>query len=196
MAVKSNFASGEVLTASDVNTYLTNGGLVYIAETIIGAGATTSISFNNVFTSTFDNYQVLIDNFTPSIGNLGLNFRLRVGGVDAFGATDYKNAFLGLTDTGAASNFTSAGQDNGSTGMFNSSTTVVHSSATMIFFNPARTVRTNIQSHAQLFAGQLFHRTGSVLHDLTTAYDGFTLLLSGAGNITTLRVRIYGYRQA
>jgi len=196
MPVKSNFGSGEVLTASDVNTYLTNGGLVYISETLITAGSATSVSFNNVFTSTFDNYQVIIDSFRPSVADRGLNFRMRVGGVDAAGATDYKNAFLGLTAAGATSNFTSTGQDNGSTGVFNSSTTVSHGSATITFFNPARTERTNIQSHAQLFATQLFHRTGSVLHDLATAYDGFTLLLSSTGNITTLRVRIYGYRQA
>ena len=35
MAVKT-FSTGEVLTASDTNTYLNNGGLVYITSTIFG----------------------------------------------------------------------------------------------------------------------------------------------------------------
>lgn len=195
MAIKT-FTSGAVLTASDTNTYLNNGGLVYITQTLITAGSATSVSFNNVFTSTYDNYQIVIDGFTPSVVDRGLNFRLRVGGVDAAGATDYPNAFLGLTAAGAASNFTSTGDNYGSTGMFNSTTTIPYGSSVMNVFNPAKAERTFANVHAQLFATQLFHRTGSFYHNLTTAYDGFTLLLSGTGNITTLRVRVYGYRQA
>jgi hypothetical protein len=195
MAIKT-FSSGEVLTASDTNTYLNNGGLVYITETLVTAGSATSVSFNNVFTSTYDNYQIVIDGFTPSIGGRGLNLRLRVGGVDAAGATDYPNAFLGLTAAGVASNFSTTGDSYGSTGIYSSSTTIPYGSSTITMFNPARAVRTFANVHGQLFDAQLFHRTGSFQHNLATAYDGFTLFMSSTGNITTLRVRVYGYRQA
>ena len=58
MAVKSNFASGDVLTASDVNTYLTNGGLVYVAE---GSGTNVAtLDVNSVFSSTYDAYRLVI----------------------------------------------------------------------------------------------------------------------------------------
>lgn len=193
MAIKT-FTSGEVLTASDTNTYLTNGGLRYITETLITAGSATSVSFNNVFTSTYDNYQIVIDGFTPSVANRAIDFRLRVGGVDAAGATDYPNAFLGLTAAGVAANFTSTGINFGSTGLYNSSTTIPYGASILTVYNPARAVRTFVNVHAQLFDAQLFHRTGSFQHNLATAYDGFTLF--SGNSITTLRVRVYGYRQA
>lgn len=64
MAVKSNFASGDVLTASDVNTYLTNGGLVYIAGG--SATNTSALDVDNVFSSTYDNYRVVLQTASRS----------------------------------------------------------------------------------------------------------------------------------
>ena len=52
MAVKT-FSVGETLTASDTNTYLTNGGLVYITEGT--ASNTSAVDVNSVFSSTYDN---------------------------------------------------------------------------------------------------------------------------------------------
>jgi hypothetical protein len=64
MAVKSNFAAGNVLTASDTNTYLTNGGLVYITE---GTGTSTAaLDVNNIFSSTYDNYRVVLQTASRS----------------------------------------------------------------------------------------------------------------------------------
>jgi hypothetical protein len=39
MAIKT-FTTGEVLTASDTNTYLANSGLVYVKSQTIGSGVT------------------------------------------------------------------------------------------------------------------------------------------------------------
>ncbi|MCH9839060.1 hypothetical protein K0U83_25585 [bacterium] len=64
MAVKSNFAAGDVLTASNVNTYLTNGGLVYIAEG--SATNTSALDVNSVFSSTYDNYRVVLQTASRS----------------------------------------------------------------------------------------------------------------------------------
>ena len=196
MVVKNNWATGQVLTASDVNTYLTNGGLVYITQTLVSSGTATTLSINNCFTSSYDNYRIVIDGFTPQNAGRGLNFRLRVGGVDASGAADYWNAFLGLTAGGAASNFSTSGDSYGSTGIYNSSITVAFGATSIDIFNPAKAERTFANVHGQLYDSQLIHRTGSFAHTLTTAYDGFTLFLSGTGNIVSVRVRVYGYRQA
>ena len=53
MAIKT-FTTGEVLTASDTNTYLANAGLVYIAATT--ASAQTTIAIDNCFTTTYAHY--------------------------------------------------------------------------------------------------------------------------------------------
>ena len=57
MAIKT-FTSGEVLTASDTNTYLNNGGLVYITQGF--AIDTPALDVNSVFSSTYDNYRVVL----------------------------------------------------------------------------------------------------------------------------------------
>jgi len=63
MAIKT-FASGEILTASDTNTFLTNSGLVYIAQ---GFGINTSaLDANSVFSSTYDNYRVVVQTASRS----------------------------------------------------------------------------------------------------------------------------------
>lgn len=63
MAIKT-FSSGEVLTASDTNTYLNNGGLVYIAQGF--AINTSALDVNSVFSSTYDNYRVVLQTASRS----------------------------------------------------------------------------------------------------------------------------------
>ena len=63
MAIKT-LTSGEVLTASDTNTYLNNGGLVYIAEG--SATNTSALDVNSVFSSTYDNYRVVLQTASRS----------------------------------------------------------------------------------------------------------------------------------
>jgi hypothetical protein len=57
MAIKT-FTTGEVLTASDTNTYLANSGLVYIANATATSGTTLSIA--NAFSSTYENYRIVL----------------------------------------------------------------------------------------------------------------------------------------
>ena len=61
MAIKT-FTAGEVLTASDTNTYLANSGLVYVAGATLTV-TTTPSNITGVFSSTYTNYRVLL-NFT------------------------------------------------------------------------------------------------------------------------------------
>jgi len=56
MAIKT-FTTGEVLTASDTNTYLANSGLVYISTTTATSGSSVTVS--NCFSSTYDAYKII-----------------------------------------------------------------------------------------------------------------------------------------
>lgn len=195
MAIKT-FTSGEVLTASDTNTYLNNGGLVYITQTLVTAGSATSVSFNNCFSSTYANYRIVIDSFQPSNAARTLLMRMRNGGTDAT-TTDYYYGISGFFATGAAvSDFSTVGASSMTTGMYNSVNSLALGTATIDLFNPFAAERTFGQVHQIGYDSNFFYRTGLMEHNLTNSYDGFTLLLSGTGNITTLRVRVYGYRQA
>lgn len=195
MAIKT-FTSGEILTASDTNTFLTNGGLRYITQTLVTSGSATSVSFNNCFSSTYANYRIVIDSFQPSNAARTLLMRMRNGGTDATG-NDYFYALQGYFTTGAAvSDFNSAGTSSMTTGVYNSVNSLALGAATIDLFNPFAAERTFGNVHQTGYDSNFFYRTGMIEHNLTNSYDGFTLLMSGTGNITTLRVRVYGYRQA
>jgi hypothetical protein len=61
MAIKT-FTTGEVLTASDTNTYLANSGLVYIKSQTIREQLQVfrmTVAFSS---DTYDNYKILICN--------------------------------------------------------------------------------------------------------------------------------------
>lgn len=196
MPVKSNFASGDILTASNVNTYLTNGGLVYITEAT-ASGSATTLSINNCFSSTYNNYRILIDYFQPATALRALNMRLRVGGVDATG-TDYFYALSGVYVDNTATNTVSggAGANVCSTGLYNSTNTIAIGSSSIDVFAPFRAERTMMTISATMYNAQFGARNGISEHNLQTSYDGFMLLLDSTGNITNLRVKVYGYRQA
>lgn len=195
MAIKT-FSSGEVLTASDTNTYLNNGGLVYITQTLVTGGSATSVSFNNCFSSSYANYRIVIDSFQPSTAARTLFMRMRTSGTDAT-TNEYYYALAGYFATAAAvSDFAGVATSGMTTGLYNSVNSLALGSATIDLFNPFAAERTYGQVHQIGYDSNFFYRSGMIEHNLTTSYDGFTLYLSGTGNITTLRVRVYGYRQA
>ena len=75
MAVKT-FTS-TTLTASDTNTYLANSGLVYITSATATSG--TTLVLDNIFSATYRNYRIIIDDVRLA-GLSGLSLQLRVGG--------------------------------------------------------------------------------------------------------------------
>jgi hypothetical protein len=78
MAVKT-FTTGEVLTAADTNTYLNNGGLVWISSTTVGS-AVASVTISNCFSSTYDNYRIVYNGIQTSGTNaIGLTLNGSAG---------------------------------------------------------------------------------------------------------------------
>ena len=65
MSVKT-FTSGETLTASDTNTYLNNGGLVYIKSQTIGSGV-ANVTVTGAFSTTYDNYKIIVAGGAASV---------------------------------------------------------------------------------------------------------------------------------
>jgi hypothetical protein len=194
MAIKT-FTSGEVLTSSDTNTYLNNGGLVYITEVLVTAGVSPTVSIDNCFSATYDNYRIVVDDWQPSSASQSLDCRLRVSGTDASGA-DYAGSYTGiyLDGTSAAANYTAGTRMQ--LASFNSTTTLPVGSTTFDLIAPFRAQRTYSLGVAILFNAQFGTRQFMGVHGLSTSYTGLTFLPNVSGNLTKLRVRIYGYRQA
>lgn len=181
MAIKT-FTTGEVLTASDTNTYLANAGLVYITSTSVGTGATLTVS--NVFSSTYDNYLILGQQITTSTGN---NFRLNLNphtGNEYYNGAGTMN-YTGTAGSAVASNLAYWNMPGGDAGPGNSFQWTVYGPNT----TTARKSLTGSGHGAALgyfVGGQLI---------VGTAQTGFTITNS-TGTFSGGTVTVYGYRKA
>jgi hypothetical protein len=188
MAIKT-FSDGVSLPASDINSYLANSGMTYITSTTVSGASSASI--NNCFSSTYDNYRILIAGWNGSTTNYPQG-RMRVGGVDKT-ASDYYYAMLGLyaDNTSNASNGSAATYFEN--GMYTNSAGAAITVGTMDVFAPFKTERTFFLTNATLYAGKFGFRNGMVEVNDTTSYDGFSILAS-SGTFSAV-ITVYGYRK-
>ena len=149
-------------------------GLTLISTTSFAAVA--SQSFNNVFSATYDNYQIIVTNLTNST-NGNIQFRMRVGGVDASGANTYK--YQGFYSDGGT-----LGNESYNTTQWGLSIANTTPTGMIDFslYEPFLARATKMKSMAwDAPSEQTLVYTG--IHTPTTSYDGFTILPT-AGNVT------------
>lgn len=193
MAVKT-FTSGEVLTASDTNTYLNNGGLVYITETSFTAQ--TAVIVDNCFTSTYANYRFVLDLSAVSATDLIL-FQWRTGGSSGstYGTADYDwqlNEAFSTTVTGASG----LGQVYHRLGY--AYTTPGYFSATYDLINPQSAFRAAYSGTGWSPNGTTFILLDNLSgqNRVTTSFTGIRIGNLIGTTTMTGRLKIYGYRNA
>ena len=192
-----------IRTASDVWLFVptaSSSGMDLITPTsVAGSGVTlsggavsfsasTTISVNGCFTSTYDNYLMYL-NVPSASGNCDLGFRLRLSGTDASGA-NYSYAYVNVA-TGLAGLRT----QNATSGVLGGyGSTIGHATVTVQM--PALASRTGMRAIGNAGTGTpySFYDFGAT-HDVATAYDGISILPTGGVNITGT-LRIYGLRNS
>jgi len=191
MAIKT-FTTGEVLTASDTNTYLANSGLVYVTS---GALSLTATNFEGCFTSTYTNYRILIDQI--SMSGAGDIYWQMLTNATVINAANYAWAYAGYNSAAAADNSGAGGQVHAYTGLSLSAAVanLKIGSISIDLFNPNVAQQTNAITQSASYLTSYRSLSGAGFHGLTTAYNGIRFTTSSAvtmaGNVT-----IYGYRKA
>jgi hypothetical protein len=180
-------ASSFILFESTAAT--TTQGLTLINTTSFSAVASQSI--NNVFTSTYENYKIIV-NWTGSVDSRFI-MRMRASGTDN-SASNYFNNDISMLSNGS----TVSGGNEGSisAGWIGYNGASVETSHTEInIFSPQNSTRTTgwtAQSIRWGGAVSSYRILGCSL-SVTTSYDGFTLLSAGVGSPTiTGVVSVYG----
>lgn len=184
MAVKT-WASGEVLTASDLNTYAGNPGLVYVTQQTIG-NAVSSVTVSNCFSATYDNYRIIVEG---GVASTNVWLRLQLGSI----TTNYYGAFTGTNYTTT----TYAGQNDNNGALFNYIGFGAANALTAIIdiTSPFKSLRKFVSaSNVFLSASNAYGTYTGELANATSA-SGFTLS-PNTGTITGGTIRVYGYRQA
>lgn len=192
MAVKT-FTTGEVLTASNTNTYLNNGGLVWIA-TATASGTARALAIDNVFTSTYSHFRVVVSLGSTVNSNL-LYFQL-LNSSGSTVATSYYSSTYGRDYTTGATAVTA---DSATTLAYigaipNGATTPL--GASFDIWTPADSGRPTAWAgqYTGVYSGVAF-RGGEFYgwNTLVQTNRGIRFDNTGAGNLTG-SVSVYGYR--
>jgi hypothetical protein len=204
MAIRDDFAPGETLLAADLNDTFASkpdlSGATYTgthdfrSAAVLGASGLqelggfdltgSNVAVNNVFTSSYLNYLLLIDSTLASAGALRLLLR-------ASGSNATSNYF---TQRVEASSTSVTSDRNATTANFNWNISAIDNANASIFvYKPF------------VAAPTFFHATGAVSSSTTaywhfgsggnsnsTSYDGFELNTSGP-NFSGGRVRVFGF---
>lgn len=169
------FVAGTTLTAADLNAAIAAaGGAVYIDKAT--PSAASSISINNCFTSAYDWYQIRF-RLSVASGTPTLGIRLRASGTDNTSSNYYDS-----TPTSTATSAIVAGL----------STT--EGWGVIDVFDPARAVATVLRSAYSIGVTGPAPSQYAASHNVSSAFDGFTL--TPASSTITGTIRVYGYRNS
>ena len=157
----------------------------------------SSISLNNVFSSTYDNYKVVISGVTQnsSAALWDTNIRLRSSGTDASGSNYtfqmsrvYGEAGTGVNaQYGATATYWYLGSQNTGAG-------ATDGFFSLEFCNPFLSKSTELLFSVINFQSDTnrIYKAGGATHSVASPYDGFTFYPSG-GALSGI-IRVYGYR--
>lgn len=179
------------------------GGMVLITPTSIastGTGNSSSIntngsvtfdtcetlSLNGVFTSSYDNYMVVM-RWQSSTAFADIFGRLRLSGTDATATTDYNYQTLVVNGTSVT------GSRNTTGGRFyiSSSDKSYRNGVSMNIYGPSLSQPTAYRTIAVDSASGAYIYESAGTHELSTAYDGFTFYQNATTSFSGL-ISVYG----
>lgn len=183
MAVKT--WTSERVTSADINTYLTNSGLVYVKQQTIGTGV-SSVTVSSAFSSDFDNYKIIVSGGATNT-NTALTLQLGSSTANYYFSLIYVTYSVG-TVAGLAGNgttgFTYAGVGTTDNIILDVDVLLPYAAKPTAITGNYMETRTGGSSG-----------TMSGFHNSSTSYTSFSIL-SSSGTMTGGTIRVYGYRQA
>ena len=184
-----SYTAGEVLTASSLNanfSFAASGNGLVCVKAQTAFSASNSVTADNVFTSTYTNYLLLV-NITSTDADLVVAYKNRVGGVSA--STNYN--FQRVTFTGTT---TDPARSTAQTSFRLGQASTASSFFTVNIAGPQLAAQTN------LFSNGIFNDATATTpvaifnagnHSTATAFDGLELL-TNTGTITGF-YSVFGY---
>ncbi len=146
----------------------------------------TAVSVNGVFSAQYENYRINISTTASTVSAL-THLRMRLAGTDDATATAYRFSMLQSASAGAWLNLDFSGGASVINVGYRQTTGRSHSIINV--FGPFQAAPTGFSVLGQ-YPGTPY--TGGGDHNVSTAYDGFSILLSPSGNFTGT-LQVYGY---
>jgi hypothetical protein len=176
-----SFASGEVLTAADMNAV----GLWRLGEATMTS--TTSVSLDGVFTTDYDNYLIIWQLTNSSANSDNVFLKLRKSGTPS--STGYYNQWIYSLSTGNPTTANATNEARWTIGYAGNR----RASGFLNLFGPRLTQTTAFiwQGGGVSNGGTGLIASGQGVHDVADFYDGFQI---ETGTNMTGKFRVYGYR--
>lgn len=209
--VKSNTASGSTVAARvdaleakpsglvpivPTSVTVSSGSASIAADGTVTLGATVgSIRLNGVFNSTYKNYRIIINGKGSATSTEQAFFRLSASGTDAASGYFMFGSF-GWINSGSSTSLAASGAWN-TTGWTPGYIAPFAFNHIVEVFSPYETKPTNINSTGMGqndSTGAMYCHWYNGFHNITTAYDGFTLFPNTQGMAAGTTFRVYGYR--
>lgn len=189
MAIKT-FTTGEILTASDTNTYLANSGLVYVTQ--VSPTASTAVQIPSCFSSTYNNYKVIVTPISV-VSASDVRLKLLVGTTPTSTGYYMTNIFasggsISSSSENAQTSFRGVYCGTGGTG------TGPFNFLEFDIYGVFATTPTRYRMQSSAWDGtNTVNRSATGFHDGSTSFNGLEL---SAGSNITCTVSIYGYRKS
>jgi hypothetical protein len=148
--------------------------------------AVSTVSVNNCFTSTYDNYRIICS-LQSSVADVAINMRMRVSAADNSTANYYRQRATVQNTT-----FTGTSDSAGTTWELSYAGTSLNNLLAVDVIAPQLAQHTSL-SALNNYAGRYIEIRANSFQ-AATQFDGFTLY-PGSGTISGV-IRIYGYRNA
>jgi hypothetical protein len=153
--------------------------------------SSAAVSFNNVFTTTYDAYKIIVNGIDNGNNGSLISYRFRTGGVDDT-ASNYQQVTLGLNGAGSAANIAET-----TTRCKINNFAADFGSMEILVTGPNVTANDKVVLFTSMgYDGNNLIRTGSLRYLGTSSMDGFTLFNEGATGTMTARVAVYGLRRS
>jgi hypothetical protein len=181
-----DFSPGEVLTAAAMDSI----GLWKVAE---GTLSSTATNFAGCFSSTYDNYRIIVDQIVLSTAG-EVYWRILSGTTPE--AANYRHGMTGINTIAGSLNTTNNGTTSAFTGVNVSAGVdgLMLCNLVMDIFGPNIAQRTFAHCYATAYSSANGFRSGVTVHNSTTSYDGIQFSTQ-SGTTFTGNVKIYGYRK-
>jgi hypothetical protein len=184
MAIKT-FTTGEVLTASDTNTYLANSGLVFIKQQTIGAGVQTVV-VASAFSATYENYKIVISKTAVSNNTNSMYITFN-------GSTGSTYSATGIYMTPTSGTVNGLAQNQAVTGVWLGISSFTFST-TFDVLSPFLASPTNVYGQSAGSGGTGYYNTFMGADSNAASSTGFSIVQQTT-NLTAGTITIYGYRK-
>jgi len=178
-------ALGQQLAEDVEDEIIASGGLAHINTTTFTSQA--SVSINNVFTSAYQNYRLVLN--ILGVSGTNLRFRMRASGTDDTGS-NYASQYV----YGSNTSITGARETGQTAAWFISASTSYEVIAAYDIGSPQLAKQTSVVGSHVFASSTVEVITWAANHNQATAYDGITFLIPGGSFTGT--ARIYGYKNS